>query len=740
MPDRSRRLCALLLAAGTWACRARSQQVVRLPLPETEWLTRGADTRPGGWLSAGDAVVWDVPPGASRRLEGSYDSSLAGPQTGRLELTLRPDERGAPAWRDSLPVSADAGGWNRWSVRLPPTEAAMRLEVAYRDANPGAAARFLFLSEPALLLPHRRPPRTIVLFDVDTLRADHVSGYGYRLPTTPKLDRFFRGWLRAQTCLPSANWTLPSHASLFLSQSVARHGVGRVGRVLPAGVETLAENVGRAGYRTLAVTGGGFVDPAFGFARGFDRYAVLEKPARQAVEKALQMLEEHRGEPVFLFLHTYQVHDFMPEESDVKKLFGTLDVLGPDWPGTAGALAGTRGADPMFPSWIRARYDAALRSVDDAFGNLLAGLERSGRLDDTAVVFTSDHGEALCGHDWKGECLGWTHGNPYLYEEEIAVPLQIRIPWRPKARGTLHNVVSLLDVAPTLAEAVGVPASASFEGRSLFSGEPPAERSVATEAPPLDALSLRVGRYKLIRRTGAPQNAWFGKSPYRVLPAEECLDLSKDPAEKRPAPCDAAWGKSLRERTDRYLVGGFSDSLVLRVPAAERGSGRQSLVVHARGPGGPPALRTFGLAGRTVTLEQTGRQTRVQFSAGAAPVWLAFEPFDGSQAVEVEVTGATLLVSAAGGAIGPGTYPWSQLRWPPGRALPEALTAFTMPRVAGAAAEAPPLSNEVVTRLLALGYLNGSPSLPPGLPPATGVSGAGESELSPGQVRVLRVE
>jgi hypothetical protein len=740
MPDRGRRLCAVLLAAGTWACRARSQQVVRLPLPETEWLTKSAETRPGCWLSPGDAVVWDVPPGPSRRLEGVYESSLSGQKTGQLDLALRAADRGAPKWRHSLSVSPDSSGWNRWSVQLPPTEAATRLEMTYRDATPGAAARSLFLSEPALLQPHRRPPRTIVLFLIDTLRADHVSGYGYRLPTTPKLDRFFQGWLRAETCLPAANWTLPSHASLFLSQSVARHGVGRVGRILPTGVETLAANVARAGYRTLAVTGGGFVDPAFGFARGFDRYAVLEKPAGRAVEKALAMLEEHRGEPVFLFLHTYQVHDYMPDESVARKLFGSLEALGPDWPGTAGALAGTRGADPKFPGWIRARYDAALRCVDDAFGDLVAGLERSGRLADTAIVFTSDHGEALCGHDWKGQCLGWTHGNPYLYEEEIAVPLEVRIPWKPKARGTIHNVVTLLDVAPTLAEAVGVPAPASFEGRSLFSGEPPADRSVATEAPPLDALTLRVGRYKLIRRTGGPQNAWFGKSSYRVLPAEECLDLSSDPAEKHPAPCDLAWGLSLRERTDRYLVGGFSDSLVLRVPAADFGSGGQRLVVRARGRGGPPALRTFGLAGRTVSLEQTGGQTQVRFSSGAAPVWLAFEPFAGSQAVAVEVSGAPALAGAAGIAIAPGTYPWSELRWPPGRALPEAMTVFTTARLARAVSDAPPLSNEVVTRLLALGYLNGSPELPPGLPRAAPAAGTADPELSPGQVRILRVE
>lgn len=736
----SRGLLAGVVCAGAFACRARSESVIRLPVPRVEWLGKAAETRPGCWLSPGDAVVWQLPPGRPRRLEGAYDSSLAGAGTGRLDLVVGPRGAGRARWRRTLPVSPDPARWSRWSVELPAMDEASRLEITYRDVSPGARVRSLFLGEPALLLAHRSPPRTVVLFLVDTLRADHVSAYGYRMETTPQLDRFFKGWLRAQTCIPAANWTLPSHASLFLSRSVARHGVGRVGRLLPEDLDTLAQTMGRAGYRTLAVTGGGFVDPAFGFARGFDRYAVVEQPAGRAVERALAMLEEHRGEPVFLFLHTYQVHDYAPEEAVVKELFGDLFVLGPNWPSSAGELAGTRGADPRFPGWIRARYDAALRCVDEAFGRLIAGLERARRLADTAMIFTSDHGEALCGHTWKGECLGWTHGNPYLYDDELAVPLEIRIPWRPEARGTIRNVVSLLDVAPTLAEAVGVPAPVSFEGRSLLSGEPPADRSVASEAPPLDALSLRVGRFKLILRTGVPQNAWFGKSSYRVLPVEECFDLSSDPGETHPVGCETKWGLGLRGRADRYLVESFPDSLVVRVPARAFGMKRQEVVMRMRGPGGAPAVRTFGLAGRSVLLDQTGPTTQARFSSGVAPVWLAFDPFGDSRAAELEVEGAGPLVSASGGPLWPGAYRWSDLGWSSGRSLPKTVTVFTTPASAGSSASAQPLSNEVVTRLLALGYVNGSPGLSAGLHRAPLPAGAVKPELPPGWVRVLHVE
>jgi arylsulfatase A-like enzyme len=734
---RSRRIAfLLLLLTSAGACRGGSKQPVRLPLARTEWEAKGTETRPGIWLSPGDAVEWDLPAGPARRLEGGYDSSLAGNPAGGLELSVSSGKGRASSWKAAVRLSFDAARWNRWSVVLPALPEQARLTLTYRDPNP-EAPRSVFLTEPALLVEHQRPPRTIVVFLVDTLRADHVSGYGYSLSTTPNLDRYFAGWLRAQKCLPAANWTLPSHASLFLSESVAHHGVGRFGRMLPERVETLAATVGRAGFRTLAVTGGGFVDPAFGFARGFDRYAVLEKPASEAVAKALAMLDEHRDEPVFLFLHTYQVHDYAPEESVAKQMFGGLAALGPNWPASAGELASTRGNDPHFPAWIRARYDAALRCVDNAFGALLEGLQRSGRLSETAIVFTSDHGEALCSHQWKGECLGWTHGNPYLYEEELAVPLEIRIPWKPRARGALRNTASLLDVAPTLAEAVGVPAPGSFEGRSLLSGEPPAERTLATEAPPLDAVAVRAGPYKLIRRVGVLQEAWFGKSTYRVLPPEECLDLERDPHEVRPSGCGSAWGRAMQERTDRYLAEAFPDSVVLRVPARAEGVPGQAMAVRVRARGGPPALRTFGLAGREVHLEQQGSSTSVRFSIGLAPVWLAFEPPAGSRAAEVDVEGPGAPVTAAGGSAGNLTRAWNDLGWPSGSPLPEALTAFTTPPSLRFATDASPLPNEVVTRLLALGYLRGSPELAPSLQGAGAAPGVDEPPLPDGQVRIL---
>jgi arylsulfatase A-like enzyme len=682
-------------------------------------------------------MEWSLAPGPAYRITGGYGSALAGQPAGRLRLEISSALPGkGPALISGAALVVDPHGWRSWSADVPARDAPSTLRITWSNSGP-AGLHSLFLNEPSLSARRRRPGRTIILLVVDTLRADHVSGYGYARATTPTLDRFFDGWLRAPICLPAANWTLPSHASLFTSTTVARHGVGRYGHLLPEDLATLPESLGRAGFRTLAVTGGGFVDPSFGFARGFDRYAVVPGRFGKAVESALAMLEEHRGEPVFLFLHTYQVHDFAPDEQAARRLFSDPTDLGPRWQEDVAALRQERTmTDPRFPLWIRARYDAALRSVDGAFGELLEGLERQGRLEETAVLFTSDHGEALCDRNFRGNCLEWGHGSPYLFEEELRVPLQVRVPWRPDARGVVAGNASLLDVAPTLAVAAGIVPPSSFEGRSLLSRGVPPDRVLVTEAPPLDALALRQGSSKVVRRTGVAQRSLFDQSVfYSRFPAEECYDLAHDPAERISRPCEP--GASAR--ADRYIASSFPDALVIRVPPRPYGGGRVQATIRARGQRFAPAVRTFGLASPP-ELTQQGAVSRARFWVGVAPVWLAFEPGDGSRALEVEAGGLGLIATAGGGRLAPGSHRWSDLGWGAGRPLPDGVALFTTPPSVRSSSFPANLSGETAARLLSLGYLRGAPALSPRLGPAPGESEAGASSLSAGEVRILRAE
>jgi len=726
---------ALGVAAGSLACMDRSRRVVRLPVPETEWVGVASETRPGVWLSPGDSVRWSLPAGPARRLAGGYASLLAGDAPGRLQIRIAGAER-APR-PDVLELSADPARWHEFSVELPKTGAPAELEVAYENGGAGPATRSIFLSEPSLEVPARGPPRTVVLFLIDTLRADHVGAYGYRLPTTPHLDSYFREGLRAEKCVAAANWTLPSHASLFASVPVARHDAGRYGNVLAESFETLAERMAAAGYRTLAVTGGGLVDPAFGMAQGFDRYVTTRETAAQAVRRSLDLLREHRDEPVFLFLHTYQVHDYAADEASARALFGDVAALGPDWRAEFSEVTRARGADPGLADSLRHRYDAALRSVDGAFGELLDGLQREERLSRTAILFTSDHGEALCDRRIDGQCLEWGHASPYLFEEEILVPLEARVPWAPRARGIRRGNASHLDVAPTLLDAAGVPAPASFEGRSLLSESPPAGRALVTEAPPLEALAARVDDHKLIRRTGSPQSSWFDGGAFLVLSVQESFDLARDPSERQPLASASDWGTRLLAEVDRYLASGFPDSLVVRLPAAPSEAGLP-IVVSARGRAAAPALRVFGLAS-TGAFSQRGARTEARFARPRAPVWLAFET-DGSRALDLDVQGAGPVASTMGWSVGRGSYSWSGLGWTGRARLPPGVAVFTTPPSTARSGGMLPLPGEVVARLLSLGYLPFASS-PAALPATAATTGeAPDASLAPEEVRIGRAD
>ena len=729
---RPRARIAVALAALTLACEGRSRRVVRLPVPEAEPIAVASETRPGIWLSPGDSVRWSLPAGPARRLDGAYASLLAGDPPGSLRIRVSGADR-----PESVAVSADWERWHAFSVELPRSRAPRELELAYENDGPGAVPRSIFLAEPSLTVPARGSPRTIVLFLVDTLRPDRIGAYGYGLPTTPRMDRYFRQGLRAETCVAAANWTLPSHASIFTSMPVARHDAGRYATMLAESFDTLAETMAAAGYRTIAVTGGGLVDSSFGLAQGFDRYLNVNETADLSVRRALGLLREHRNEPVFLFFHTYQLHDYTTDEESARELFGGVSALGPDWRSTYSEFTRAHGTRPEFVDWMRRRYDAALRSVDSAFGRLLDGLQREERLSRTAILLTSDHGEALCERLLWGNCLSLGHGTPYLFEEELLIPLEVSVPWMPAARGVIRGNASQLDVAPTLLDAAELKAPAAFEGRSLLSSPPPPGRPIVSEAPPLESLAARIDDHKLIRRTGKPQKFWTSASEFLALSVQESFDLARDPGETIPLPSASEWGRNLLEEVDRYLASGFPDALIVRLPRSTEQEGRE-IVVSARGRLEAPSLRSFGLAARG-ELSQRGARTEIRFRRPRAPVWLAFQP-DESRALVLRIHGAGPAASAAGRRLQPGSYEWNGLGWAGRERLPAgAETAvFTTPPSPRRERARHTLPADVVTRLLSLGYL---PFTKPEAGVASAAAGEGpDASLAPGEVRIDRAD
>ena len=139
----------------------------------------------------------------------------------------------------------------------------------------GLALSFLILCSGALTpcaAADVAPPTPVILISVDTLRADHLSAYGYTKIRTPHIDSFAQGgtlFTQVETQVPL---TLPSHTSLFTSTYPFENRVEENGERVPAGVVTLASVLQARGYKTAAFIGSDFLDRRYGLDQGFDDY------------------------------------------------------------------------------------------------------------------------------------------------------------------------------------------------------------------------------------------------------------------------------------------------------------------------------------------------------------------------------------------------------------------------------------------------------------------------------------
>jgi hypothetical protein len=298
--------------------------------------------------------------------------------------------------------------------------------------------------------PGERP--NVLLYVMDTLRADRLGCYGYGRETSPHLDRFAREGIVFRHAIAQAPWTRPSMASIMTGQLPPVHGAvtlrDRLGRDLP----TLAEAFRAAGYQTAGFVTNLNVAAPFGFDRGFDRYEHLAEdpttpevyvPADRLHETVLAWLEQRaQDRPFFLYLHASDVHTQRPSPDMERRLLGR-----PRWPrltrGAAGADGGKLSLTAAEVQIFDALYDAEIATWDAAFGGFWKTLRAHGRDADTFVVFTADHGEEFHDHG------GLEHGHT-LYGEQLHVPLVVRLPRGRGGGQTADEMVRSIDLLPTL--------------------------------------------------------------------------------------------------------------------------------------------------------------------------------------------------------------------------------------------------------------------------------------------------
>ena len=396
---------------------------------------------------------------------------------------------------------------------------------------------------------------------VDTLRADHLGSYGYTKIETPHLDQLAARGVRFDSAWAQATWTRPSVASLMTSLYPASHRTNFLSVRVPEKLDTLAEIMQGAGYRTCGLSANRNVSEIFGFAQGFDyfwayssselnsilRFTSWERVrivfakylgigrSKQGKEKsnaaalnvrALEWLDNNATgssvPPWFLYIQYIDPHgpyappaDFLQEKGievlpgEVLKQVGGINKE-PPFPFGSQELV-----DPELLRRIVRLYDAEIEYTDREIGNLLATLKDKGMLDNTIVVLTSDHGEEFYEHKQFG------HGQS-TFSELSHIPLFIAGPGI--SSGVSSVPVELVDLYPTIATWAGAPVPQSIHGRDLSAllagGDDRQRNSLVQNIKVGELHSLIVGRHKLVHvLSSSKQESWM------------LFDLDVDPGE-----------------------------------------------------------------------------------------------------------------------------------------------------------------------------------------------------------------
>ncbi|HRC85971.1 MAG TPA: sulfatase, partial [Thermoanaerobaculia bacterium] len=520
--------------------------------------------------------------------------------------------------------------------------------------------------------PSGRPSRPNVLFIlVDTLRADHLTPYGYSRETSPEIARLLaaRGVL-AEKAYSQAPWTIPSVISFMTGRYPGELLQGPMESYsMPEGVETLAERFQALGYRTAAFFGNYVLRDPIGMGRGFEtRWVPAATPDSNYLHadavngRALPWLAAHQEEPFFLYVHYMDPHD--PYDSPELK-----DGRSPFYPDYDGRFLGTwvhglytgnlKLDDPVKDlAQLTALYDSEVHTVDRAVGELLAALEPEVAAN-TLIVLTADHGEELFDHG------GFKHGQT-LFEEQIHVPLIFRWDAGLPAGKRLGGDVQLVDLLPTLVAAAGGQGRPEWRGINLL---PALAGREALPRRPVFAQHLATGPLRAAVILGGKKLFWFNRAePFAPinslvehlwkldlerLPRRALYDLAADPGERHnrieePGPAAGA----LTELLDGFLDGALPGLKVMASGLAP-GEVLQVALSFDRPPGElhPYFLSErdgFSLSGKELRLTLVGEPA----GSGQAEkgVWLPVEGL-GLESVTarrggIELSGSEILLGA----------------------------------------------------------------------------------------------
>lgn len=308
----------------------------------------------------------------------------------------------------------------------------------------------IFSSKKSFLAASFKENLNIVLFTIDTLRADHLECYGYDQVKTPNINRLANEGVRFSNFITPAPLTLPSHCSIFTGTYPLYHGVrDNGGFYLDSKHVTLAELLKQKGFRTGAFTGAFVLDSRWGLDQGFDYYFdnfdltkykkisldAVQRRGDEVLQEARRWIEEQSKSQFFAWIHLYDPHTPYDPPEPFKSLH-------------QGRRFGL--------------YDGEIAYVDYLIGEFLDFMQATGLLEKTLIIFTADHGESL------GEHKESAHGF-FIYDAVLHIPLILRFPQNSDLQGlVISEQGQNIDLMPTILELFNLPFPSMIQGRSLL--------------------------------------------------------------------------------------------------------------------------------------------------------------------------------------------------------------------------------------------------------------------------------
>ncbi len=401
----------------------------------------------------------------------------------------------------------------------------------------------------------------VVFIAVDTLRADFLKAYNASArPNTPNVDALAKDSVLFEKMFAQSSWTKASFGTIFSGMYPEAHTATGKASSLPGEVDTFAEVFQQGGYYTQGYSNNPNIVGAFNYGQGFAEYVDLKpnlyfgarasceklvgydvlrkvvqrvykqlgnrivitdfyQPAEVVTDTGLGWIDGTRrpkDAPFLLFLHYMDPHDPFRD---------------PKHPGRGYARAQMANPDPevYLEAFLRS-YSYEVEWMDREVGRLLDGLRERNLYNDTLIVFTSDHGEEFHEHG------GWWHGLS-LYDEQIAVPLIIKLPGNTAAGSRNPNLARHVDIAPTLAQLAGQSSSPQWQGKPLFAADAsPANADIGHIYAHLDFEGIQLHAVRTMTRKLIEANEG-NKRGYAPV---EFYDITADPAEKTDLAKDAS--------------------------------------------------------------------------------------------------------------------------------------------------------------------------------------------------------